>query len=101
MSERWHNLIVDAIPPMMHFSLDRAEMAARLVNMNDAIQLVTTKPDAEIAAELKKKFEAAYIDNILPLFNEAAAQGFLVQINVAMGPFGRMVIQNIQIMKQF
>lgn len=69
--------------------------------MSDPIQLVPNRPDSDIAAELRRRFEQAYNEHIIPLFNEAAQNQFIVQVSVQMGPFGRMVIQQIQIMKQY
>ena len=68
--------------------------------MADPIQLVPNRPDAELAAEIEAKVITAY-ESILPVLDEAAKNGFIVQAAVAMGPFGKFIIQNIQIMKVF
>lgn len=68
--------------------------------MNDAIQLITTKPDTELAAELKTELiEAA--KPWLEACTKAHKAGFIVGANFAPNYLGQTVIQNLTLSKQF
>lgn len=62
--------------------------------------LVPTNPDAELAAEFKKRLVETY-EPILGLLGEINAAGFDVQITTGMGPLGKHVIAQLVIMKKF
>lgn len=54
--------------------------------MTNTVQLVPNRP-----AEIRAKVTAAY-ESVLPVLDEAAKNGFIVQAAVAMGPFGKFII---------
>lgn len=63
--------------------------------------LVTTKPEAEIAADLKARFEKA-MEGPIDVMNEARAHGMAIQFNVMPGgPFMKFVLQNFCVVKQY
>ena len=68
--------------------------------MVDAVQLVPGRPDAEVAADLKNRMQAALIP-VLTLMDEATAGGFIAQFQLGMGTFGKNVVQGITLSKQF
>lgn len=69
--------------------------------MSDVVQLVTTRPDAEVAADLRKRIEAA-MTPLLDLFAEAAKAGFLVEWNgIAPDAFGRFRVNGLRFTKHF
>ncbi len=66
------------------------------------VQLVTTKPDVEVAADLKVRLERA-MEPVLGLFDEAAAHGLLIQwdtLGVA-PPFYKHKIVGLRVVKHF
>lgn len=68
--------------------------------MNDTIKLVTTKPDSELAAELKQEIIEAYKPALAAL-EKATKAGFIVQVNCGLNFFGQMVIQQLTIAKHY
>ena len=69
--------------------------------MNEPIaKLVPTKPDAELAAELRKRAIDLY-EPICELLTQAHAAGFEVQIACGMGPLGRCVITGLKVVKVY
>lgn len=68
--------------------------------MADPIQLVPNRPDAELAAELKEEAVRLH-EPLLALLDKAHANGFALAVQCGMGPLGKHVITNIQIMKVF
>lgn len=67
---------------------------------NEPVHLVTTKPDAEIAKELKEEAMEA-VKPILTISDKAAANGFILQFGIGMGPFGKTIVQNLDLIKKF
>jgi hypothetical protein len=69
--------------------------------MNDSpIQLVTTKPDAELAEELK----AELIEKLKPVLETATKAlrlGFQVQLNMGANPFKEVIVQQLNLLKVF
>ena len=68
--------------------------------MNDAIKLITTKSDAELAAELKQEIIEAY-KPVLTALEKATKAGFVVQVSCGMNCFQQMIIQQLTIAKQY
>ena len=69
--------------------------------MTDAVaKLVTTKPDAEVAAELKKELHDAYLP-VMAVIDKIAAAGFEGHVGSGMGPLGRQVITVLQVRKVY
>lgn len=67
-----------------------------------SIALVPTKPEAEIAADLKRRVEEA-IKPVLALMDEAASCGLQIQFD-GIGrapPYFRHIVQNLRIVKQY
>lgn len=54
---------------------------------NNVHELVPTKPDTEVAAEFKKRIVKEH-EPIIALWNEMAAAGFEVQMQISQGPLG-------------
>lgn len=84
---------------------DIADQEARLSELakepNPRIaQLVTTKPDAELAEELKKKVEEAY-EPFIALLNEYDKYGFNVQAAVGKNAFGKYQVVQLQVIKVY
>jgi hypothetical protein len=67
---------------------------------NPVAKLVTTKSDAELAAELKERFAVA-MGPVLELFDEAAAAGLAIQFDGInrMPPNFRHLIVNPRVVK--
>jgi hypothetical protein len=64
-------------------------------------QLVPTKPDADIAAELKAKIAEA-LKPVCALIDEAAAAGFLVNwTNIHPNAFGKREVIDLHLVKRF
>jgi hypothetical protein len=65
-------------------------------------KLVTTRPEAEIAADLKQRLEKA-IEPVAALIDEAAAQGLLVQWDgfAAGPPFFKHRPLNLRLVKHY
>jgi len=69
--------------------------------MNDIpIQLVTTKPDTEVAEELKQELIAA-LKPVLEIATKANRLGFNVQLNMAPNSFKEVVVQQLNLIKVF
>lgn len=68
--------------------------------MNDTIKLIPTKPDAELAAELKQEIIEACKPS-LAVLEKAKKLGFEVNISWGMNPLGQMVITNLIIAKHY
>lgn len=68
--------------------------------MNEPPRLVTTKPDADIAAELKVEMTAA-LQPVIAVVETARAAGFIINFGVNMGPLGNITITQLQVLKQF
>lgn len=69
--------------------------------MNEPARLVTTKPDAEIAAELKRDMLAA-LKPVLEILERARSSGFVCTFQTgAASDHAPIAIQQLQIMKQF
>lgn len=68
--------------------------------MNEIPKLVTTKPDKEVAAELKDKLVQAY-EPLLKVIDECSAAGFKINVQVGTNAFGKAHIQLLVIVKEF
>jgi hypothetical protein len=68
-------------------------------NGNDPVKLVTTKPDTEVAAELKKEAEAKLLE-LCAIMNRASRAGFVIGFNVGQIPSG-WVLQTLTIARHF
>jgi hypothetical protein len=68
--------------------------------MEPIAKLVSTRPDADIAADIRAKMESAYAP-VLRILDEATAAGF--QVTCAAGPdyAGRHQIVNLTIAKVY
>lgn len=68
--------------------------------MNDMVKLIPTKPDAELAEELKQELiEAA--KPWLDVCTKAKLAGFDVQANFAPNAFKQVVIQHLNLIKTY
>lgn len=64
-------------------------------------QMVTTRPDAEFAADLKAKLTEALVP-VTALMAEASRRGFLVQWdNIGPDAFGRFHVNGMRLVKHF
>lgn len=68
--------------------------------MNDIAKLVPTKPDAEIAEELKQEIAEA-LKPVLEVTTKALSLGFHVNFNLGPNAFNKMVIQALVISKNY
>ena len=68
--------------------------------MADPIQLVPNRPDAELATELKEEAIKLH-EPLLALLDKANADGFGIAVQCGMGPLGKHVITQIQIVKVY
>lgn len=70
--------------------------------MNDIAQLITTRPEADIAADLKKRIEAA-LEPLAVLFDEAAQHGLLVQWDGILPgpPYFRHAVRGLRLVKHY
>ena len=68
--------------------------------MTNTLTVVPSKPDAEIAEELKKKALELHIP-ILALLDEANEKGFQIMAQCGIGPLGKHVITQFQIVKVY
>lgn len=68
--------------------------------MNDPIQLVTTKPDAEVAEELKKELLEA-LQPVTVIATKALSLGFQVQMNMGANAFKKVEVMQLQLLKVF
>ena len=68
--------------------------------MNDVARLVTNKPDAELAEELRIELAKA-AEPWLVACTKAKSLGFDVQAQFAMNAFKQVVIQELRLSKTF
>ena len=68
--------------------------------MADPIQLVPNRPDTEIAVELKEEAIKLH-EPILALLDKAHSLGFGLNVACGLGPLGKHIITQIQIIKVF
>lgn len=67
----------------------------------EAIKLVPTKPDSEIASELKSRLEAAMAP-AMEIFDEAARHGFMIQWDsIGPGPQFRHRLNGLRLIKVY
>ena len=64
------------------------------------VKLVTTKPDAEVAEELKAELVEA-LKPALEIATKALSLGFQVQLNMGANAFKQVVLQNLNLMKVY
>ena len=62
------------------------------------ITLVPTKSDKDLADEYRQRLREAFRP-ILDIMDEASKNGLLVGFNIARDPFGKAIIQEIQVNK--
>lgn len=69
---------------------------------DEPVKLVSTKPETEIAADLKRRIEEALVP-VCALMDEAAAQGLqVVWDGIGMGPpFMRHRANNLRLIKSY
>jgi hypothetical protein len=72
----------------------------RRVTMSEPLHLVTTKPDAEVVAEIKEKVAAA-LRQVCVAFDDAKASGFEVGFQVGPDFLGKFQITQLTVMKKF
>jgi lysylphosphatidylglycerol synthetase-like protein (DUF2156 family) len=68
------------------------------MNNDDTVKLVTTKPDTELAKELKAELTKA-AEPWLEACTKANKAGFAIQSSFAPDYLGRYVIQQLQLIK--
>jgi hypothetical protein len=68
--------------------------------MNDVPKLVTTKPDAERAAEIKVEV-IEKLKPVIETLTQAHSEGFQVQFSLAPNSFNQIVLQTLTVSKQF
>jgi hypothetical protein len=68
--------------------------------MNDAIRLEPTRPDAELAADFRKRMEEA-LTPVLLIMDEMKAAGFTPTYQVGLDYRQRFAITNLIIAKHF
>lgn len=68
--------------------------------MNDVARLVPTKPDAEVAEELKQEIAEAS-KPMLEAMTKALSMGFQVQAQFAPNAFKQVIIQQLVLSKVF
>ena len=67
---------------------------------NTPVKLVITKPDAEVAEELKAELVEA-LKPALEIATKALSLGFQVQLNMGANAFKQVVLQNLNLMKVY
>lgn len=67
-----------------------------------AARLVPTLPDAEVAADIKKRFDES-MKPVLALFDEAKAKGLLIQFDQIgpLGPYFRYGVIGLRVVKVY
>lgn len=65
--------------------------------MNDLPKLTPSRPDSEIAADIRRQLEESY-KPIIDILNEASSHNFIVNCNIGRNNFGRIVF-SISIVK--
>lgn len=68
--------------------------------MNEPVKLVPTKPDAELAEELKQELNEV-LQPALAVATKALALGFQVQLQMSPNVFKQVVVQQLQLIKVF
>lgn len=68
--------------------------------MNEPVKLVPTKPDAELAEELKQELLES-LKPTLEVATRALSLGFQVQLNMSPNSFKQVVVQQLQLIKVF
>ena len=68
--------------------------------MNEVARIVPTRPDSEIAADLKRRAVEIY-GPLLDLCTEAHNAGFDLRVTSAMGPLGKHVITMLQVVRVY
>lgn len=63
-------------------------------------RLVPGRPDAEVAAEFKKRIIEAS-EPVLAVLEEAVKAGFNINIGYGMGPLGKMIIGQLIVAKHY
>ena len=66
----------------------------------EPLQLVPTKPDEVVAAELKETIRAK-LSELCPLLTEARRSGFVPQFQLATDAAGRDIIASLNLVKYF
>ena len=76
--------------------------ATRVINLmsEPVVKLATTKPEAEIAAEMKKRITAK-LEELCGILNEATDAGFHVAYGTGSSPMGRQIVTQVVVMKHF
>lgn len=68
--------------------------------MNEPVKLIPTKPDAELAEELKRELLET-LKPTLEVATRALSLGFQVQLNMSPNAFKQVVVQQLQLIKVF
>ena len=68
--------------------------------MSEPVKLVPTKPDAELAEELKQELLEAF-QPALAVATKALLLGFQVQLQMSPNAFKQVVVQQLQLIKTF
>ena len=68
--------------------------------MSEVARIVPTKPEAEVAADFKRRVAEIY-QPLLDLCTEAHTAGFEIQISSGMGPLGKHVITTCRVVKVY
>lgn len=63
-------------------------------------RLVTTRPDSEVAKELKERVSAALV-GVMSVLDDARAAGFQINFNLGNDYLGKTAIQMLTVAKQF
>lgn len=79
---------------------DDTIVKSALAKQENPIQLVTTKPDIELAEELKAELMEK-LKPVLETATKALRLGFQVQLNMGANPFKEVVINQLQLLKVF
>ena len=66
--------------------------------MTNTLTVVPSKPDAEVAAELKKKIIEA-LEPVCKILSEADEAGFEASFHIGLGPLGKQSIHMLKIAK--
>lgn len=83
-----------------NFCCFEARISIEHDRMNDAIKLIPTKPDADLAAELKQEIIEAY-KPALAILEKANKAGFVVQVSCGINCLGQMIITQLIIAKHY
>lgn len=62
-------------------------------------RLVPTRPDAEVAEDLRQRMIAAYAEP-LQIFEEGLQKGFLMNAEVQRDPYGKLIVR-VKIIREF